>query len=446
MNVSIASVFEFNELRQRLLTIFTPSHRGRPASLSLVDLLFAKVRQKLFTRDSMENHLEDLTGERLEGSTISRRLRQVDPEQLAACSDALLEPLATPENCPNGFYHDYRLIGIDGTRFSLQNTEAINARIEKPKSRRNREDPLVESAFPKLWASTLVELGPHNPIALRVGCNGEGELTLGIDLLSYLGPQDLLLGDRLYGVGWFVDQLSKSQVGAFVLKVKDSHKSRHIKTLPDGSAIVEIDVRSRKRPADIIAKHRVREIRFRVDATDAEGNATFSEYRLWTNLMDHEQYPARVLIDLYSSRWEHEGFYGEMKLELKTKDYLPAQLLETACVEIFAMVWASSLAARQRMKVSALGKDIEPQRVSFAKVRMEMVTLLSLAIHIGTIISQEQFQQIVDKSLKRLLRRLTPVRRDRVCPRKVRKPQKHWPKVRTRTEAKLNLKITLIAL
>lgn len=446
MNVSIPSIFEFNQLRQRLLTIITPHHRGRPAKFALVDLLIAKMRQKLFTRDSMENHLEDLTGERLAGSTISRRLRQLDPEQLAACSDALLEPLATAENCPNGFYQGYRLVGIDGTRFSLQNTAGITARVEKPKARCNKEDPLVESAFPKLWASSLVELGPHNPIALRVGCNGEGELSLGVDLLPYLGAQDLLMGDRLYGVGWFVDQLSKSQVGAFVLKVKDSHTSRHIETLCDGSAIVEIDVRSRKRPADIIAKHRVREIRFRVEATDAQGNPTVSEYRLWTNLMDPSKYPARELIDLYSSRWEHEGFYGEIKLELKTKDYLPAQLLETACVEIFAMVWASSLAARQRMKVCELGKDMEPQRVSFAKVRMEMATLLSLAIHIGTIISQEQFQQIVDESHKRLLRRLTPARRDRVCPRKVRKPQKHWPKVRTRTEAKLNLKITLIKL
>lgn len=444
MSISIPSVFEFNEYRQRFLAILKPYHRGRPVKLSLVDLLIAKIRQKLFTRDTMENHLEDLTGERLAGSTISRRLRQLNPEQLSACSDALLEPLATEENCPSGFYHGYRLVGIDGTRFSLQNTEGINAKVKKPKFRCHKEDPLVESAFAKLWASTLVELGPHNPIALRVGCNGEGELSLGADLLPYLGPQDLLMGDRLYGVGWFVDQLSKSQVGAFVLKVKDSHQSHPVETLPDGSVIVEVGVRSRKRPADIIAKHRVREIRFRVDATDGEGKPTSAEYRLWSNLMDPEQYPARELIDLYSSRWEHERFYGEMKLELGTRDYLPAQLLETACIEIFAMVWACSLAARQRMKVSGQKEETEPRNVSFAKVRMEMATLLALAIHIGTIISREQFQQIVDESHKRLLRRLTPARRDRVCPRKVRKQQNGWPKIRTRTEAKLNLKITLI--
>ena len=31
-------------------------------------------------------------------------------------------------------------------------------------------------------------------------------------------------------------------------------------------------------------------------------------------------HPGRELINLYASRWEHEGYYGELKGEMKTQD------------------------------------------------------------------------------------------------------------------------------
>lgn len=260
--------------------------------------------------------------------------------------DVLLAPLGSEETCPEGFYSGYRLVGVDGTKFSLQNTAAINGRVRKAAARRSRREAPVEAAFAQLWACTLVELGPHNPLAAAAGCGGEGELSLAAGLLGGLGAGDLLLGDRLYGVGWFVYQLLQSETGAFLLKVKDSQTSRFVKRLEDGSALVEVDVRSRKRPATIIATLRLREIRYSVESVDENGQTTVSHYRLWTNLCDAREYPAAELTALYTSRWGHERFYAQMKLALQTQDYLPAQLVETACVEIFAMVWACALAAR----------------------------------------------------------------------------------------------------
>ena len=65
------------------------------------------------------------------------------------------------------------------------------------------------------------------------------------------------------------------------------------------------------------------------------------------------KYPTRELIDLYHKRWEHEIYDRELKQTLKKHKYLDSQLMETARVEVFAMVWASALVARQSMQVSS---------------------------------------------------------------------------------------------
>lgn len=435
---------DWNEVSRTIIGVLPKYTRGPQPTVALADLLIAKIRQKLSTEDSVEEHLEDFTGIALQGSTISRRMRKLRKEDLERIGEVLLKPLADERTCPEGFYHGYRLVGVDGTKFSLQNTEGISARIEKPRARSSLAERLEETAYPQMWGCTLVELGLHNPLAATVGCNGEGELSLGVSLLGRLGAEDLLLGDRLYGVGWFAHQVIQSEVGAFLLKVKNTQTSRLVERLPDGSALVEVKVRSRKRPGTIIETVRLREITYRIEAVDENGKATSSVYRLWTNLLDVRVYPAEDLIRLYTTRWGHERFYAEMKLELQTKEYLDAQLVETACVEIFAMVWACALAAHERLRVAQMDKETPAKQVSFTKLRSAMATLLSLSMYVDTVITPEQFELIATQIYRRVLRRRVPTRNKRVCPRKVRKKQKNWPKLRSRTEAPLTIKINLL--
>ncbi|MDQ8196470.1 hypothetical protein QEH59_18720, partial [Coraliomargarita sp. SDUM461004] len=184
-------------------------------------------------------------------------------------------------------------------------------------------DGLQEVAFPQIYASSLVELGAHNPLAVSVGAGGDCELSLAASLLARLGPGDMLMGDCLYGVGWFLHQLvGTSQCGAFLLKVFHSQTSSPVRRLADGSWIVEVKVRSRTRPAKIIATHRVREIHYAVESTNAQGELITETYRLWTNLIDSSEHPAQQMAELYNTRWEHEGYYRELKLEMKKHKYL----------------------------------------------------------------------------------------------------------------------------
>ena len=116
---------------QALDSLPCPPRRGRKVTTPLASLLLSKVRQKLVLFGSAASHLRQLGKSKLSDSSISRRLCQTSEEQLLKVSSVLLGRLATKSNNPAGYYGDYRLVGMDGTRFTLQNTAAINARIKK---------------------------------------------------------------------------------------------------------------------------------------------------------------------------------------------------------------------------------------------------------------------------------------------------------------------------
>lgn len=65
--------------------------------------------------------------------------------------DAALAPLAEREAHPESFFEGYRLVGIDGTQWSVGNTPAIVSALPKAAARRFR------AAFAKLRLVTLVE-------------------------------------------------------------------------------------------------------------------------------------------------------------------------------------------------------------------------------------------------------------------------------------------------
>jgi hypothetical protein len=460
MSLSSCAFFDPNWLHDRIdrgLSALSSSRprRGPKAGVGLPELLVSLVRQKLFRRGALDEHLFKFNAQSLQGSTISRRLRKVDSGRLDRISDQLLEPVGNPEANPDGYLGSYRLVGIDGTRFTLQNTPAILKEVPKAKTAQSPLGGTQEVAFPQIYACSLVELGPHNPLAVSVGSGGQGELTVAGKLLDRLGPADMLLGDCLYGVGWFLHQLTQSsRCGAFLLKVFSEQTSSMVKPLEDGSCMVEVRVRSRTRPADIIATHRVREIKYQVDSVNAEGKAETKTYRLWTNLMDCREYPACELAALYNTRWEHEGYYKELKLEMKKHKYLNSQLLETAQLEILSMVWASALIARERQRIHEknseanpckTGKAPEPLRtIRFDLVRENLATLWTLYESLGDIITEEQYQSFIRKFTNDASLFLSPKRRSRSCPRKVRQSVSHWPKLRTRTQSKIPARITIL--
>ena len=154
-----------------------------------------------------------------------------------------------------------------------------------------------------------------------------------------------------------------------------------------------------------------------------------SEVRLWTSLLDPRLHPARVLLELYARRWEGELYYRQLKLELRSGELLQSHTVHTAAQELAALILASALVARQRM-ACAENAEVEPLRVSFAKVLEATRALWHLLDISHDILSPQQIQQVAQTQMRELeWTALLPKRRQRRCPRAVRQPVKKWPRM-----------------
>ena len=95
---------------------------------------------------------------------------------------------------PHAFWRGWRLVALDGARFSLTHTPQVRATTRKAKTRRGR------AAFAKITTGVLLELGLHNPLAAAIGRGGQSEWALALELLARRPQQALLLAGRLHGL------------------------------------------------------------------------------------------------------------------------------------------------------------------------------------------------------------------------------------------------------
>jgi hypothetical protein len=291
----------------------------------------------------------------------------------------------------------------------------------KARTRRGR------AAFAKLTTAVLLEVGLHNPLAAAIGRDGESEWALAQRLLAQVPKRALLLGDRLYGVAAFVvhARAACTRVGShFLLRASRSTHPRLLKRLPDGTRLVAIALRSRRRPATITAWLEVREIRVRVGRPGHRPH----ELRLWTSLVDVQTAPALELAQLYAQRWEHELYFRELKRHLRKTDLLQSHTVATAAQEIAALVLASALLATERRR--AAGGQVPVLRVSFSKILELGIKPLWFYLDVGHgVLTEQQIAQITRRTYARMRTYVTPPRRPRTCPRAVRQPMQAWPRV-----------------
>lgn len=393
---------------------------GRPAHhLSRGQLLAAIVFHYTVTwAGTLAEHLFWLMGIEMSNGTLSER-RQALP---FVVFDELLRRLLCPLHLASAqaFYRGWRLVAIDGVSFSLPNTEQVQKQCRKGGNQKGR------AAFAKLQCSALVELLMHNPLAARLGWNGESEWKLAQGLLEHLPTNCLLLADRLYGCGAFLVaawQHLQKQNGHFLVRVKQGLKIlREIQRLADGSRIVEIKALDPENPRKVAATLQVREIQ----ATIQRKGYRTVHLRLWTSLLDGEQAPARELIQLYITRWEQELYFRELKSELGVNDLLQSQTPETAAQEVAAMIIGSSLIAEERSKLKP-GEELG-HRISFIKV-WETLEPLWLTLLLGAdILTETQKQQLVERFYGLASRRVMQKKRTRSCPRAMRQPIQPWPR------------------
>ena len=414
---------------------------GGIAKLTAWQWIMARVYHELARCGTFAANVKTITRISLSDSALSQRASSIGWQLIDEILHTVLRPLADIIRHPAAFYHGYRLLAFDGTRFNLRNTTAINDRAKKNRCSKGSGEP----AFAHLLGVVLVELGLHQPLATAFGWKGEGELSLIHKILKRISlPQrSLIIADRLFGTPsliWDLMPILNAADAVLLFRMRSNIKVVRVRKLSDGSWLVKIDVKDTETRARL-GTLELREIHAEIHYKNARQS---QEIRLWTTLLDEVQHPAGALVELYATRWEEELFFRELKSHLHGRNnLLDAQTPETAAQEVLAMLLAASLIAKQRDAV-AQHAGLEILRVSFNKLLQKTAALCELLAVGGDLIQPEALAEWMKRILDDLqIHALIQKRKPRSCPRTLRQPVKDWPKTKTASSKLLIKKIII---
>jgi Transposase DDE domain len=420
-NAPVFNPHFFGELFTRFLSVpfisqlfkeLGPGKR-RACKLSPHQLIMGMVFHVLSGAGTLAQHVNQLTGIDISDSALSQRRGNLDWGIFEGIMATALKPRAHAKKHPTAFYEGLVLCGVDGSQFSVANTPQVKQEMKKAKSRRK------SAAFAKVGLGVLVELGIHNPIAAAIGIQGESEMVFAQKVLLHLPEDSLLIGDRYYGVAKvivLIQELHPEGNRQFLLRVRSNLKGRVLEAYADGSALIEVETEGRK----VI----VREVQARVRV----GNGAWSTVRLWTSLLDWRKHRAETLVALYARRWEQEGFYRELKVDMRSANLVQSHTPETAAQEIAALLVAYSILVEQRLKVASLG-EVEVVRISFLKVMQTVSGLWQFLELTEGMLTSRQVSKVVTKALQQIAKYALGKRRKRSCPRALRQPVSSWPRL-----------------
>lgn len=320
------------------------------------------------------------------------------------------------------FWQKHRVLLLDGTTLTADDTEANRRAFPQPKSQ------AAGCGFPLLRLVALFSLGTGALLGFVTGTHLQSELTLATALLEQLAPGDVLLADRLFGA-WRVLVGARAR-GAHV--VARLHASRNA-DLRRGRSQGRLDrVVSWRRPHTVGAGFtpeqwsalpetlEVRLVRFAVQVRGFRSR----HVTLVTTLLDPKEYPVSALAALYRRRWQIELNFRHLKsalgmehLAVRTPDMIQRSL---------AMHLLAYQLTRALMLQAALHWSQDLDRVSFQG---------SLdAIHrYADALAQARNRRVRDTLLAQLLHTLAfdtvPERPDRHEPRALKRRPKAYPRL-----------------
>jgi len=143
------------ELLNKTFSLMGPRGGGAP-KLTPHLWLMALVHHALAKAGTFATHVARITGIVISDAALSMRKSSFGWEILAALLPEVLAPMAQRSLHPEAFHGGLRLVALDGTRWNLRNTKALNASARQP-----QQGP--PGAFAQMLCSVLIELGSHSP-------------------------------------------------------------------------------------------------------------------------------------------------------------------------------------------------------------------------------------------------------------------------------------------
>ena len=297
---------------------------------------------------------EDKTPSR---SNLCEARQRLAVEPVRRVFDLVVKPLATPQTL-GGFYHDLRLMGIDGTVLDVPDTPA-NERILAGAVVAVATAPSRKSARSAWWNWVRMSKLPW-PLAATTTANKNWPSNSGTTF-------------RPTPCWWKIAAFSATHTGKnwtrgtkLLARLKGNLILRPIQRLPDGSFLAKIypSPRDRDRDRDGIV---VRVIEYTLNDPERTGHG--ETHRLATNLFDHTRFPAFELACYYHERWEEELVFDEQKTHQDPRrPSKPTHLRSQTPAGVEQELYALSLGhfvVRALMLEAAQQESLDVDRLSF---------------------------------------------------------------------------------
>jgi len=330
--------------------------------------------------------------------------RRVGTGPVRALFEVLAGPLGRP-GTPGVMAGGYRTVSFDGCKtVKVPDTAANRGWLGKMNA------SLGVAGYPVIQFMTLVETGTRALLGAAFGSTATGELDWARQLLHLLDTSMLVLMDRGFDAGDFLAQVAGT--GAqFLVRLNASRTPPVLRHLPDGSF------------TSVIGGVKVRIIAAGVTVTCHDGTSYGGWYRLATTVADHRSFPAGTLMALYHERWEHEVTYLALRHTLLQGRVLrsgdPGGLRQEAWA-LLALYQALRTAITDA--IQAVPRT-DPDRASYQAALDASRDLLTTARNIT-----DPDGDLTGDIGRTVLARLSPPRRPRVCPRRVKSPLSRWNK------------------
>ena len=206
--------------------------------------------------------------------SIGAARRRLGSGPLETTVRAVMAPRARPDT-RGAWYRGWLLTAVDGTTFTVPDTEDNELEFGRPGSGRGEK----RAAYPQIHAACLVEVGTHAVFDARMDGCAVAETVLIEEMFSALRPGMLVLADR--NIYSFPRWIKAVDTGADLLwRVNANLTLRPVERLADGSYLAEITPPRKSG----YPPFRLRVIEYTLPGSD-------EVYRLVTTISDHDQRP-----------------------------------------------------------------------------------------------------------------------------------------------------------
>jgi hypothetical protein len=290
------------------------------------------------------------------GERAVRRLFEIDAETGGA------------ELGLTALWHGLEVTAIDGTTMELDRSDALACELGSSS----------EAGRPLLRIVGHVRAATRRWIAAEPGSYHQGENELADRLLGSFRSGIVNLADR--GFPSVERYLAAAGAGAdLVWRWKNDAKSLPAKTLevlPDGSELVVMREsggmlarrrrESRNHAAPRLPDTIARLVTFMIMTGTASGKRKATRVRVLTTLLDHEEFPAREIAELYAQRWQIEIAFLHLKAAVRgSRRELRGQSPALARQEAWGLLLVHDITATAVAR-AAVRAGTDPKLIPFA--------------------------------------------------------------------------------